>query len=140
MEKSSDTTYFVLFSFNSKLGGVFGLREVKIEFFVVSDKCECQLSDALYQTKRYCSSQSYHIFKSWNIGNYSIRTNFNRDFPKLDIFGISKSHTVLSHSFWWLIHFFPGLIRKFCPVQNLELGQIFFDLQKSIFITFIKTL
>ena len=36
-------------------GGDFNLANVEIEFFVVSDRGECQLLDAFYQIKKYCS-------------------------------------------------------------------------------------
>ena len=37
------------------LGGVFDLAKVEIEFFIVSDREECQLPDAFYRIKKYCS-------------------------------------------------------------------------------------
>ena len=36
-------------------GGVFDLAKVEIEFSVVSDRGECQLPDAFYRIKKYCS-------------------------------------------------------------------------------------
>ena len=36
-------------------GGVDDPGKVKIEFYVVPDKGECQLPDAFYQIKKYCS-------------------------------------------------------------------------------------
>ena len=65
----------------------------EIEFSIVSDRGECQLSDAFYRIKIYCSQpklSDFDIFKIWVITNYSMHANFKRDFPKMDIFGISK--------------------------------------------------
>ena len=37
------------------LGRVFDLGMVEIEFSIVSDRGECQLSDAFYRINKYCS-------------------------------------------------------------------------------------
>ena len=45
-------------------GVVFDLAKAEIEFPVVSDRGECQLTDAFYWIKNIFPSQSYQIFKS----------------------------------------------------------------------------
>ena len=50
--------------------GVFDLGKVEIEFSIVSDRGECQLPDAFYQIKKYCSLpkfSDFEILKIWVI-------------------------------------------------------------------------
>ena len=73
-------------------GGAFDLAKVEIEFYVVSDKGECQLPNAFYRIKKYFSLAKVNKFLNpKNTGDYSTRANFKHVFPKMDIFGISKS-------------------------------------------------
>ena len=67
------------------------------------------------------------VIKFWNpenTGNYSTRANFKRVFPKMDIFGISKS--IFSYIFWdkclKLGSYVLGTKTKLSSDQNFDLG------------------
>ena len=67
------------------------------------------------------------VIKFWNpenMGNYSMRANFKRVFPKMDIFGISKS--IFSYIFWdkclKLRSYVLGTKTKLSRDPNVDLG------------------
>ena len=67
-------------------GGVNDPGKDKIEFSVVSDRGECQLPDAFYRIKKILFlAEAIGILNLENMGDYSTRTNFKRDFPKIYI-------------------------------------------------------
>ena len=81
--------------FKCPLRGPGGLwpGEVEIEFSNVSNRGEYQLPDAFYRIKKILFLAK--VIGFWNLenmGNYSTRVNFKRDF------GIWKS--ISSYSFW----------------------------------------
>ena len=63
---------------------------VEIEFYVVYYRGEPQLLDAFDRIKNIAPAKVIAFWNIENTGNYITRTDFNRDFPKMTIFGISK--------------------------------------------------